>query len=195
MRAPTRVSTFRLVVERERERERAMSEGYVNVMNGAGFVALAGAMATASTQGDGYESKGMSLGSVAGINLDMNVWLPMLIAIPLIMLGHIAATSKMSPDKQANSTKKPSSSKKKTSSAKKKASGSSAKKKASGSSAKKTPKKKARAKSKTPKRSAKKTPKKSSSNEPSTSVRKSGRRRKAPTIYDASMPTTVTFMS
>ena len=171
-----------------------MFASYFNAMNAAGFAVLAGAVLLAARQGDGYEAQGMKLGDVAGVVVDMNVWLPLLIALPLIFLGHTAATAKGAPAaaqalaaKKAAKKKAPASTKKKSATPKR--SRSKTPKKATGSSKKKSP---------TPKKSAsKKTPtkkKRATSKTPVRSGRKSARRRKAPIVYDASLPTDATFM-
>ena len=170
-------------------------------MYGAGFAALAGAVISAATQADGYEPKGMVLANVGGITIDMNVWLPLLIALPLIFLGYTAATAKSGPNSAPRDADAKAASPAKKATPKKKA----APKKKATPKKKSTPKKKARSRSKTPKRSASKTPKSSASKTPKKSASKratsktpvrskSTRRRKAPVKYDASLPTSATFM-
>ena len=48
--------------------------------------------------GGRLQPKGMVLANVGGITIDMNVWLPLLIALPLIFLGYTAATAKSGPN-------------------------------------------------------------------------------------------------
>jgi outer membrane biosynthesis protein TonB len=169
--------------------------GYLNVMNAAGFAVLAGAIVAASRQGEGYSPQGIVMfDDLLGAVVDMNVWLPLLIALPLIFLGHTAATAKSAPAAPAASlAEKGAPAKKKAVPEKKKAA-------APKRSRSKTPKKAVSAKKKsTPKKSAsKKTPakkkKRATSKTPVRSGRKSTRRRRAPTVYDASLPTDATFM-
>ena len=45
-------------------------------------------------EGASYESNGMELFEVFGITVDLNIWLPILIAIPLFLLGQVLASAK-----------------------------------------------------------------------------------------------------
>ena len=75
----------------------------INFMHGASLVAFSASGWMVYQQlenknnlaeGASYESNGMELFEVFGITVDLNIWLPILIAIPLFLLGQVLASAK-----------------------------------------------------------------------------------------------------
>ena len=68
----------------------------INFMHVGGAFALVGTALMVKNQLDdeNYESAGYVLFEIAGVQIDLKIWLPLLIAIPLFLLGQVLATAK-----------------------------------------------------------------------------------------------------
>ena len=68
----------------------------LNFMHAGSAVALSAAVYMIREQLDteNYESSGFVLFNAAGVQVDLKLWLPILIAIPLFLLGQVIASSK-----------------------------------------------------------------------------------------------------
>ena len=67
----------------------------INFMHLGSACAFAGAAYMAKQQldaADAYETAGFVLFEVAGVKVDLKIWLPLLIALPLLLLGQVLAT-------------------------------------------------------------------------------------------------------
>ena len=68
----------------------------INFMHVGGAFALVGTALMVKNQLDdeNYESAGNVLFEIAGVQIDLKIWLPLLTAIPLFLLGQVLATAK-----------------------------------------------------------------------------------------------------
>ena len=68
----------------------------INFMHVAGAFSLVGTALMVKNQLDdeNYESAGYVLFEIAGVQIDLKIWLPLLVAIPLFLLGQVFATAK-----------------------------------------------------------------------------------------------------